>query len=49
VEAKGYGDGGSDWVEKHIAAWTNIGGCLLGVPKAMAAFMSGEVSNFGVR
>lgn len=43
VEAKGFGDGGSDWVEKHIDGWVNIGGCLLGVPKAMAAFMSGEV------
>lgn len=31
-------------METHIEAWTNIGGCLLGVPKAMAAFMSGEVS-----
>ncbi|CAD6576905.1 MAG: hypothetical protein CYPHOPRED_006121 [Cyphobasidiales sp. Tagirdzhanova-0007] len=43
VEGRGYGDGGPDWVEKHIAAWVNIGGCMLGVPKAMAAFMSGEM------
>jgi phospholipid:diacylglycerol acyltransferase len=46
VEAKGYGNGGSDWAEKHIEGWVNIAGCLLGVPKAMAAFMSGEVSPF---
>lgn len=46
VEAKGHGGGGSDWVEKHIDAWVNIGGCMLGVPKAMAAFMSGEVRMF---
>lgn len=43
VEAEGFGNGGSDWVERHIEAWANIGGCMLGVPKAMAAFMSGEM------
>ena len=35
-------------MEKHIAAWVNIGGCMLGVPKAMAAFMSGEVLELGI-
>lgn len=43
VEAEGFGNGGPDWVERHIEAWANIGGCMLGVPKAMAAFMSGEM------
>lgn len=37
------GGGGKDWVEKNVEAWVNIAGTLLGVPKAMTAFMSGEM------
>lgn len=43
VEADGYGGGGNQWVDKHIDSWVNIGGTLLGVPKAMGAFLSGEM------
>lgn len=37
------GGGGKDWVENNVEAWINIAGTLLGVPKAMTAFMSGEM------
>ncbi|BEJ02371.1 hypothetical protein CcaverHIS631_0701660 [Cutaneotrichosporon cavernicola] len=48
VEAKpdalGFGGGGGPrWVEDHLEAWVNVAGTLLGVPKAMTAFMSGEM------
>ena len=39
----GGGGGGSDWVANHIHAYLNIGGPLLGVPKAAAALVSGEM------
>lgn len=43
-DAYGFGGGGgNDWVEKHLEAWVNVAGTLLGVPKAMTAFMSGEM------
>ncbi|KAG8980879.1 hypothetical protein FRB93_008884 [Tulasnella sp. JGI-2019a] len=45
VEAESGGNGGRDWVDKHIEAWINIGGPLLGVPKAMTAFLSGEMKD----
>ncbi|CAE6353271.1 unnamed protein product [Rhizoctonia solani] len=43
VEAPSYGNGGPNWVEDHIEAFVNVAGTLLGVPKAMAAFVSGEM------
>ena len=45
VEASGpgFGNGGPDWVEKHVEAFTSIAGTFLGVPKAMAALLSGEM------
>lgn len=43
VEAPGFGGGGSDWVERHIESFVNIAGTMLGVPKASAALLSGEV------
>ncbi|EUC57472.1 phospholipid:diacylglycerol acyltransferase [Rhizoctonia solani AG-3 Rhs1AP] len=43
VEAPSYGNGGPSWVEDHIEAFVNVAGTLLGVPKAMAAFVSGEM------
>ncbi|CAE6392804.1 unnamed protein product, partial [Rhizoctonia solani] len=47
VEAPSHGNGGPNWVEDHIEAFVNVAGTLLGVicaqPKAMAAFVSGEM------
>lgn len=45
VEASGpgYGNGGPDWVEKHVESFVSIAGTFLGVPKAMAALLSGEM------
>ncbi|KAM0793391.1 hypothetical protein ACM66B_000844 [Microbotryomycetes sp. NB124-2] len=43
VENPEYGRGGNDWVETHVADWVNIAGTLFGVPKAMAALLSGEM------
>ncbi|GAA98429.1 uncharacterized protein L969DRAFT_17065 [Mixia osmundae IAM 14324] len=43
VEAEGYGNGGDKWVEDHIAAFVNVAGTMLGVPKAMSALLSGEM------
>ncbi|SPO20898.1 probable LRO1 - a lecithin cholesterol acyltransferase-like gene, mediates diacylglycerol esterification [Ustilago trichophora] len=45
VEAEGdfYGNGGPQWVEDHIEAFTSIAGTFLGVPKAMAVMLSGEM------
>ncbi|KAK6194255.1 hypothetical protein LQW54_011640 [Pestalotiopsis sp. IQ-011] len=37
------GNGGNDWVEKHVEAWINISGCMLGAVKDIAAVMSGEM------
>ncbi|KAJ4352817.1 phospholipid:diacylglycerol acyltransferase [Ascochyta clinopodiicola] len=45
VEAEGYGNGGSDWVEKHIDSWINISGCMLGALKDMPAVLSGEMKD----
>lgn len=33
----------SGWVEKHVAAYINIAGTVLGVPKALTALLSGEM------
>ncbi|GAA6053369.1 hypothetical protein JCM3770_004134 [Rhodotorula araucariae] len=43
VEAPEFGNGGPDWVEKHVSDWVNVAGTLLGVPKAMSALLSGEM------
>lgn len=47
VEASGplYGNGGKGWVDKHVASFVNIAGCLLGAPKAMPALISGEMKD----
>ena len=34
-----------NWVDKHIHAYVNIAGPLLGVPKAASALLSGEMSD----
>lgn len=43
VEAEGYGNGGSSWVEDHVEAWINISGCMLGALKDLPAVLSGEM------
>ncbi|EFP88727.2 uncharacterized protein PGTG_14693 [Puccinia graminis f. sp. tritici CRL 75-36-700-3] len=45
VEAEGplFGNGGPNWVDEHIESVVNIAGTLLGVPKTLAALLSGEM------
>mmetsp|Transcript_24034 Transcript_24034/g.50322 ORF Transcript_24034/g.50322 Transcript_24034/m.50322 type:complete len:755 (+) Transcript_24034:173-2437(+) len=38
----GGGGGGKKWIEKHVQAFVNIAGTLLGIPKALPALLSGE-------
>ncbi|EIN06718.1 Lecithin:cholesterol acyltransferase [Punctularia strigosozonata HHB-11173 SS5] len=45
VESPDHGNGGPQWVENNIEALITIGGTHLGVPKAMAAFLSGEMKD----
>lgn len=33
--------GDADWVERHVAAYVNIAGPTLGVPKAITSLLSG--------
>ncbi|XP_039123936.1 phospholipid:diacylglycerol acyltransferase 1 isoform X2 [Dioscorea cayenensis subsp. rotundata] len=42
------GGGGSDWCARHIKAVMNIGGPLLGVPKAIAGLFSAEAKDVAV-
>ncbi|KAH1491725.1 hypothetical protein LV164_006092 [Aspergillus fumigatus] len=43
VEHPDHGRGGRDWVNKHIANWINISGCMLGAVKGLTAVLSGEM------
>ncbi|KAJ8521178.1 hypothetical protein ONZ45_g2062 [Pleurotus djamor] len=45
VEAPEFGGGGPHWVEDHIEAFVSIAGTHLGVAKAMAALLSGEMKD----
>ena len=45
---RGGGNGGEDWVERHIESFVNVGGPLLGVPKALSAILSGEMEETAV-
>ncbi|KAG0136051.1 Lecithin:cholesterol/phospholipid:diacylglycerol acyltransferase [Tuber indicum] len=45
VEAEGYGNGGSKWVEDNIEAFINISGCMLGAVKGVPAVLSGEMKD----
>jgi phospholipid:diacylglycerol acyltransferase len=45
VEADGHGGGGPKWVEEHVEAWINIGGCMLGALKGLPAVLSGEMKD----
>lgn len=42
------GGGGPDWCAKHIKAVMNIGGPLLGVPKAVPGLFSAEARDIAV-
>nr|XP_019011204.1 phospholipid:diacylglycerol acyltransferase [Kwoniella pini CBS 10737]OCF49985.1 phospholipid:diacylglycerol acyltransferase [Kwoniella pini CBS 10737] len=43
-EENGFGGGGgAAWVEENIDSWVNVAGTMLGVSKAMTAFLSGEM------
>ncbi len=44
-ESEGGGGGGADWVDKHVHAFVNVAGPLLGVPKAASALLSGEMKD----
>ncbi|KAI2622665.1 LACT-domain-containing protein [Hypomontagnella submonticulosa] len=37
------GKGGNDWVDRHVDAWINISGCMLGAVKDITAMLSGEM------
>ncbi|WVW84254.1 hypothetical protein I302_106284 [Kwoniella bestiolae CBS 10118] len=37
------GGGGAAWVDENIESWVNVAGTMLGVSKAMTAFLSGEM------
>ncbi|KAF9436463.1 hypothetical protein BGZ76_003924 [Entomortierella beljakovae] len=43
VESPEGGKGGPSWVKDHIHSFVNIAGPMLGVPKTLAAVLSGEV------
>ena len=43
VEAEGYGNGGSDWVDTYVDSWINVSGCMLGALKDIPAILSGEM------
>lgn len=47
VEASGknYGNGGPGWVDKHIEAFIDVTGTLLGAPKCVPALISGEMKD----
>lgn len=45
VESPKHGGGGPSWVENHIEAVITVAGTHLGVPKAMTAFLSGEMKD----
>lgn len=43
VEHAKHGNGGKDWVNRHIDSWVNISGCMLGAVKGLTAVLSGEM------
>lgn len=45
VEAEGYGNGGSSWVNDHIDSFVDISGSMLGTPKTLVALLSGEMKD----
>lgn len=45
MEGRGFGNGGKDWIDKHIHTWINVSGSMLGTPKTVAALISGEMKD----
>lgn len=45
VQAKGYGNGGPEWVDKNVGSWINISGSMLGALKGLPAVLSGEMKD----
>ena len=45
VESSAGGQAGNRWVDQHIESVVNIGGPMLGVPKAWSALFSGEMKD----
>ena len=45
VESPNGGQAGDRWVDQHIESIVNIGGPMLGVPKAWSALFSGEMKD----
>ena len=43
VESDAHGKAGKDWVDRHVEAWINISGCMLGAIKGLTAVLSGEM------
>ncbi|TPX09597.1 uncharacterized protein E0L32_009198 [Thyridium curvatum] len=43
VESAQGGEGGPDWVERHVDSWINVSGCMLGAVKGLTAVLSGEM------
>ena len=48
VESSKGGKGGSTWVNDNIAAYVNIAGPTLGMPKSVSALLSGEMRDTAV-
>lgn len=42
VENDQGGNGGKQWVNDHVESFVNIGGPMMGVPKALTSLLSGE-------
>ncbi|KAB8345859.1 hypothetical protein FH972_022914 [Carpinus fangiana] len=45
VEAEGFGNGGSSWIDDHVDSWINISGSMLGAVKGVPAVLSGEMKD----
>lgn len=45
AEGPGFGNGGKDWVNKHVAHFVDISGSMLGTPKALVSLLSGEMKD----
>ncbi|PFH63052.1 hypothetical protein XA68_10093 [Ophiocordyceps unilateralis] len=43
VQSDQGGNGGEDWVDRHVESWINISGCMLGAVKDLTAVLSGEM------
>lgn len=46
--AKGGGGGGKRWVDKHVHAYVDIAGPMLGIPKTIPSLLSGEMRDTAI-